>query len=316
MRREFTAISALSMAISFVAAVVLCLQVAQIKSAPEWQISGPTAWAVEIAIFGTAVYAWRSGISLSGWMLGILVLVFLRLALATAAALALNLFQGVTDLTLALDRTATLGPRVCTALFALMIFYPLRVLLPVRSVGKRSTKRFAESAAAVSAAGPRRDGDPALVLVGGDQAIPVWDTRAKGSLGNQPQDLARPLMELEGTVEVPLRPLLAQVPEDLWGENVHDYDESHPVPIPLEVIIPQLREARIVARLGDLHEWLPPGTMRAPLEFDLEREAALVILPLEWIVPQLPPEALELPPPSPPAWAKVSETESVLFATV
>jgi hypothetical protein len=34
------------------------------------------------------------------------------------------------------------------------------------------------------------------------------------------------------------------------------------------------------------------------------------------IVPQLPPEALELPPSSPPVWARVDVEERVVFATV
>jgi len=33
-------------------------------------------------------------------------------------------------------------------------------------------------------------------------------------------------------------------------------------------------------------------------------------------VPALPAEVLELPPPSPPAWAELPDPESVVFATV
>jgi len=316
MRREFTAISAFSMAISFVAAVVLCIQIAQVKSAPEWQISGVTAWVVEVAIFGTAVYAWRQGISLSGWILGICLLVFVRLALATGAALGLALVQNLSDFNVALDRTSALGPRICAALFALMVFYPLRLLLPVRTYSKSRKRRFAESAAVGTAIAIAGEGDPALVLGGGSDTIPIWDTRPKVSVARV-EDSLHPVVELDGTIEVPLRAVLAQIPPDLIGESAHEYDESHPVSIPLDAIVPQLREARIAVRLGSLHDWLPPGTMHAPLEFDVEREASLVLLPLELIVPQLPPEALELPPPSPPAWAKLSgDTEPVVFATI
>jgi hypothetical protein len=322
MRRDFTAISAFSMAISFMAAVVLCIQIAQIKSAPEWEISGITAWVVEVAIFGTAVYAWRQGISLSGWTLGILVLVFIRLSLATSAAVGLALVQNLSDFNSALERTSALGPRVCSALFALMVFYPLRLLLPIRSYRKSRKQRYAESAAVGTAIAIAGEGDPALLVGGPGDAIPVWDARGRGSrtgVGHRAlqEDPLHPVLELEGTVEVPLRILLAQVPPDLLGESAKEYEGSHPVSIPLEVVLPQLREARVAVKLGDLHDWLPPGVMQAPLQFDVEREAALVLLPLELIVPQVPPEALELPPASPPAWAKVGgEAEPVVFATL
>lgn len=94
MRRDFTAISGFSMAISYVAAVVLCLQITQMKAATEWQISGITVWAVSLAIFGTAIYAWRPGISLSGWILGLLVLTLVSLSLTTSTAIVLAFVQG------------------------------------------------------------------------------------------------------------------------------------------------------------------------------------------------------------------------------
>lgn len=317
MRKDFTAISAFSMAISSVAAVVLCLQIAQIKSAPEWQISGATAWVVEVAIFGTAIYAWRRGISLSGWILGIAGLVLVRLIVATTAAAGLMMAQNLRDFTEALNRTSTLGPRICSSLFALMVFYPLRLLLPLKAVRKADRGRFARSAAAMgSSSAAAAEGDPALLLVGGTETIAVWDTRARPAAAGGADRTSHPVVDLDGTIELPLRALLAQIPSDLWGESVSEYGESHPVPVPLDVILPQLKEARIAVRLGALHDWLPPGTMRSPLESDLEREAALVLLPLELIVPQLPPEALELPPPSPPSWARVHDSDAVLFATI
>jgi hypothetical protein len=40
-----------------------------------------------------------------------------------------------------------------------------------------------------------------------------------------------------------------------------------------------------------------------------------VPLPLELVVPRLPPEVLALPEPTPPKWAQVEVAESVTFAT-
>jgi hypothetical protein len=301
------------MAISFVAAVVLCLQITQAKAAPEWQISGLTVWAVSLAIFGTAIYAWRPGISLSGWILGILVLTFVSLSLTTSTAVVLAFMQGGGDFAAAMGRASTLAPRMCAAFFSLMVFYPLRLMLPVRKERRPDRRRFAQSAAANETGGG--DGGPAVLLVGGDQAIPVWDMRKRPAAGRQSSDsLSSP--ELDGSVDIPLDALLAQIPRDLWGDSAEGYSASLPVPVPLEAIVPQLKEARVVMRLAALRELLPPGAMQDLSDTEPDREDGLVLLPLELIVPQLPPEALELPPPSPPAWAKVDEDDSVLFATI
>ena len=318
MRRDFTAISGFSMAISFVAAVVLCLQITQTKAAPEWQISGATVWIVQLAIFGTAVYAWRPGISLSGWMLGILVLIFVSLSLVTTTSLALAFIQGGGDFPTAFGRTASLGPRVCAAFFALMVVYPLRVLLPIRRERPRR-RRFTASDDAAGMVMPGAEGDPAVLLVGGDEAIPVWEPRSRPAGGRgdgESTSISMGGLGLDGTIDLPLHAVLAQVPRELWGGSAQGYDPSHPVPVPLEVVVPQLKDARIVVRLLDLYDWLPPDAVRSPAELGDGKQSEVVLLPLELIVPQLPLEVFELPPATPPAWAHVDENESVLFATI
>lgn len=312
MRRDFTAISGFSMAISFVAAVVLCLQISQTKAAPEWAISGATVWAVELAIFGTAIYAWRPNVSLSGWMLGILSLVLVSLSLTTSTAAVMAFIQGSGDFPIAMARASTMGPRVCAAFFSLMVFYPLRLLLPIRRDRKVNGKRFAKSEAAMASPA---EGDPSVLLVGGDQSIPVWEAKNRPAAERQSGEQFSSV-EIEGSVDLPLDVLLAQIPRDMWGEGAEGYSASLPVPIPLEVIVPQLKEARVVMRIGEVRQLLPPDAMLGSADTDPGREDGLILLPLELIVPQLPPEALELPPPSPPAWANVDEDESVLFATL
>jgi len=311
MRRDFTAISGFSMAISFVAAVVLCLQITQMKAAPEWQIAGATVWIVQLAIFGTAVYAWRPGISLSGWILGILLLILVSLSLTTTTALTLAFLQGVGDFPSAFSRTGSLGPRVCAAFFALMVSYPVRILLPIRRerpIRKRSRDGDAD-------AGIAAGGDPAVLLVGGDQAIPVWDARNR-PVGSSAPSTSISSLELDGTIDLPLGAVLAQVPRELWGDTAGDYASSHLVSVPVEVVVPQLKEARIAIRWLDLYEWLPPGAGRAEPELGHDKRDELVLLPLELVVLQLPPEVFELPEATAPAWAHVDENESVLFATI
>jgi len=314
MRRDFTAISAFSMAISFVAAVVLCLQIAQIKGAPELEIAGPTAWAVELAIFGTAVYAWRPRVTLSGWVLGIATMVLVRVLVATCAGTGLLLVQDTGDIESAIARASTLGPRICASFFSLMVFYPLRVMLPVRTLRRPDRRRFAESAAVTEANGGAED--PAMVLVGGDETIPVWDARRKPPARARPGARPVPQVDLDGSLELPLDAVLAQAPQDLWADSAGKHDPSEPVSIPLQAVVPQLSEARVVFTVADLCQWLPPGVLRAPAEPGPEGDVPVVNLPLELVVPRLPAEALQLPPPSPPAWAEVGDADSVLFATV
>lgn len=317
MRKELSAISAFSMFISFLAAVVICIQVAQMKLAPEWQISGFTTWAVELAIFGAAVYVWRTRVSFLGWMLGVLGLIAVRLGLTTAAATGLAITQELDSFGPAFARASALAPRVCSAFFALMVFYPLREFLPLRTERVRLKRQFADSPAA--ALGERgAEGEPAVVLLGRDEdAIPVWESKPKPAETAATHSVTLPLVDIDGAVEIPLRLLLGQLPAELLSETAREYDESHPVSVPLELVLPQLREARVVLALRDLAECLPPETLKPTALSDPESAKLEVQLPLEEVVPQVPAEALALPSPSLPAWARVTvEVEPVVFATV
>jgi hypothetical protein len=315
MRREFTVISAFSTSISFVAAVVVCLQVAQMTVMPEWQISPATLWALEVAVFGTAVYAWQTGISLGGWLLGITGLVLTQMCVSTVAGLGSVLPQGNFDIALGLSVALQPLPRMCAVAFSLMIFYPLRVFLPLRPVARTpDSTRFANSAAVKSADALGGPGDQPVVLVTGSDKIPVWHN---GAPDGQQHAAAQPLPAAltDRAIALPLGGLLGIVPHELLDRRADKYPDSHPVSVPLEVIFPQLREAQIFVRLSDLRGWLPSGVMKAPGEEGGPGEEASVMLPLELVVSKLPAEALALPPPSPPAWAELEAPEAVSFAT-
>ena len=68
--------------------------------------------------------------------------------------------------------------------------------------------------------------------------------------------------------------------------------------------------------MSDLRPLLPPGVLSESETHGSEGEPTLVCLALEEVVSHLPAEALELPPPSPPAWADLPDPEPVVFATV
>ena len=89
MRNDLTSISVFSMAISFVAAIVVCMQVGQTEALPGWKMPEAIVWSLEVAIFGVAVLAWQPQISLLGWVIGIGALSVLRSAVGLAAAVTL-----------------------------------------------------------------------------------------------------------------------------------------------------------------------------------------------------------------------------------
>ncbi|MDH4179025.1 MAG: hypothetical protein OEV33_00825 [Armatimonadota bacterium] len=316
MPREFTAISALSMVIASVAGTVLCMQVANMEARLEWELSTPVLWGLEAAVFGTAVYAWCSRVSLGGWMLGIAGLSLVRLALTTGAALVLAATRGDEHLFGPIRDASAVAPRMCAFLFSLMVFYPLRTFLPVRRARAGRRRTFSESAAVKSALG---------AVVGSDSDLVIWagsEPRAGGGeksarAATSMLDRAHRPVRMEGAIELPVRLVLAQMPPELVNERAEKISDSHMMSVPLEAILPQLKEARVAFSPAQIREWLPDSARRALTQGDADaEETESVILPLAQIVPQLPQDALALPAPSPPAWANVGDTESVVFATV
>ena len=318
MRKEFTAIGAFSTVLAFTAGAVLCMQISQMEAQPGADISVPVLWAMEAALFGTAVYIWQSQVTVPGWILGIAGLMGLRLALVSVAGLMLAVMQETANVAACLQETSQLLPRICAVVFALMVCYPLRVFLPMRIVEVRRRGRgFADSAAVRSATAGAEEGDRGLLIV---------TVKDRGSAKrNQPRPASAELMpdlmlapEIEGEVELPVSSVLALFPEDILTDKALALSDTGSMAIPLEVIHPQLKEAQVVFSVVDLRSWLPPAIRKALVQSsdsDLESENTLVFLPLELIVPQLPPEAFELTSSSPPPWAEAEAAEGIVFAT-
>jgi len=318
MRQDFTAISAFSTVLAFIAGAVLCMQVSQMEAQAGADISMPVLWAVEAALFGTAVYVWQSRVTVAGWLLGIAGLIGVRVALVSAAGLMSAVMQETANVGVCLEETSQLLPRACAVVFALMVCYPLRVFLPLKAVEiRRRGRGFADSAAVKSATAEADDGDRGLLIV------TVKDRTSTGTKAPRPTSrepipnlMAAP--GLEGEIELPLSTVLALFPEDILTDKALALGDTVSMSIPIDVIHPQLKEAQVVFSMADFRNWLPPVMRKALVQSgdsNIEVENTLVLLPLELIVPQLTPEALELPPPSPPPWAEVGTAESVVFAT-
>ncbi len=314
MRREFTAISAFSMAIALAAGIVLCMQIANLKVQLGWEAPDSVVWALEVVIFGTAVYAWRSTVSLAGWVIGIAGLELVRVAISVGGAGALVANGDYGHLSPAILTTSVLVPRMCAVLFALMVFYPLRMFLPVRSARAVRRRRFSDSAAVKSALGSAVDSDSELVIWAGSEGRAASEERVTRAARNMLETTHRPT-DLEGVVQLPVRAVLAQLPPGLVTDRAQKIDESQMMSIPLGAVLPQLKEARVAFSAAQIYGWLPDFAKKAVTAAADDADES-VALPLALIVPQLPSEALALPPPSPPAWASAEQSEHVVFARV
>ncbi len=318
MRKEFSGIGAVSMVTFFLAATVVCLQLVHSKVLPAWPLPAGVIWMLEIALFGLTVYLWRRAISLGAWLLAIAAGVAVRLGITYASAFAYSLFVPSVSHQWALTEMNATLPRLCTAFFALVVLYPLRSLLPERSSRSKARARSDSPAVAFAfqdAQNKNDAEDPALWFVRGEEKIPVWLDAQRGGGADTLVASSPPTERIEGDVEIPVREILAQIPQEFVSEKADRLDGSEMVPFPLAAILPQLKEARVVVRFDELCERLPDGVIDASETRRLEEaETPLVLLPLELVVPRLPEGVFSLPAPSPPAWAKLELTDKVVFA--
>jgi hypothetical protein len=280
------------------------------------EISGPVLWVVEIALFGTAVFAWRPRASFLGWILGIISLAMVKTAVVSGAALVLSVMRETTNMAPALHQTSALLPRVCAAGFALMVCYPTRIWLPLRETEPRAHK----GGRAGRGRGMSEEDEKGLLIVtvssraGGQDEAPRAELKIHDPLG-----VRSSIALIEGELEIPLSTVLALLPENLVTDRALALADSETMAVPFETILPQLKEAQVVFSVAELRTFIPLAVRKLlvqPADSDIETENGLVSLPLALVVPQLPAEALELPAPSPPAWAKVDAEEHVVFATV
>jgi hypothetical protein len=308
MRKELTAVSALSMLISFVAAIALCIHLAQSRPAIIWEPSGRLLWVVEIAVFGTAVYLWRRGASLESWVLGIAGLMGIRYGLAAFCAAALLQYQPGAEFSKGMSELSALSPRACAIFFSLMISYPLRAYLPLVLLPRRVPE--------APAAAPEALVDSQSTWLVANPEGPAKP--AKPTPWTAEDWVAAPTVpgKFGGSVEVPLRAIVSHIPEHLLTAEARQYPEELPIAIPLFLIGPQLKEARIHVRVDDLRDLLPPQVLAATPPTGSEGEPVVVSLALEDVIPALPAEVLELPPPSPPAWATYPDPDGVVSAAV
>jgi hypothetical protein len=313
MRKEFSAISAFSAIIAFTAGIVLCMQFAQTKIQLGLELPGTVLWAIELGIFGVAVFAWRKRVSFTGWLIGIAVMAVTRIAIVSGAGYTLALVRDSVNVAPMLALTGTTLPRLCAAIFALMICYPMRVLLPLRPT-EAQRKRYADGSAARAGADDELNG---LFIVASKERGGADAPKAELRFHGTGSSTSSSLPYLEGEVVLPLSTVLALMPEHIVTDRALALCESEAVRIPFDIIVPQLREAQVVFSVADLREWIPLSVRKLlvqPVESDIETENGLVALPLRDIIPQIPSEVFLLPAPSLPAWARIETEERLVFA--
>ncbi len=305
MRRGLSTISVFSILVSFCAAVVLCLQTPSLPIHPGWPETALTQWGAELVLFGLALLVGRPNLSLRGWLMGMGTLVAVRVLISATAGYVLAGYQSGPAWAAAVTRLDESAPRLAATVFSLMVTYPLRALIPGRA--SRTLETEPDSG---------RAGETSLWVMQGDQSLRV-NEREEKTTPSAPMvmTIASP-EQYRGSLELPLRVLLAGVPSRWLAPGSGRYTDTEAASVPLSLIVPQLKDARVMLTLDDLRQILPPDLVNFSDRGDSEGEPTVVLLPLEEVISQLPPAALELPPSSPPAWAELPDPESVVFATV
>jgi len=320
MQRRFSATGLITFFFVVGAGVLLTVQLHHLPGAEEWAVPVWLLWLGEICAYLTALLIWTGDASLLSLFLGIAAMFLLRLAIGTGAASVSYLLHPAGNFTTVLGICLSgLLPRICSLVFAIMAFYPLRGLVPRRPtvirLKDRAVKGSSLHSPTLSSSGSRSGvflfGAPGLPAAGNNAR--VSPTPSAPVPGASASPLPAHLQDWE--IHLPLQLIACQLPPGVLRPEVMERLalEKLEVPIPLGVVAPQLKEALIQVSVAALLTFLPKGWADTPAAGGEER----ITLPLEVVVPQLPEEVLRLPAPFPPTWAAaLQEEEKVLFARV
>ena len=318
MQRQLSAVSLFTSLISLAAATLITMQLQQADLAAGWRVPSALLWTLEAAVYAMVVYGWQPSIGAGSWALAVGSLLVVRSLIGVASGFAVIASGSGTVESAIGNALADLPARACGVVFTIMVVYPLRSLLPSRNRLARARLRGREGEGARAASGSGKEGSGVLLLMEGG---PTRRAGKREQLAADARDAAELLAapELEGSVTVPLGALLPQLPQqEEIQATVEGLDRDFPVEVPLQMIVPQLREARLQVTGPELAQILPSrGPWSAFVEYLHSPNAVVFSLPLRVVIPQLPPEALELPAIAPPVWAKLEEEEEkLLFAVV
>lgn len=299
MRRGFSPTSAFGALLVAAGAVLLCTRLAQAQS-PHMPISSFLALALELGIYAALLALFDVPKTVVAYPIGAAVLAAVRwgIVLASAAIITGRSGGDVWQEAASIDRL--LIPRIASMVFAVIILFPLRDVLQVQS-GITEPAAPAEEKAT--------SGSDAMLLFGAGNS----GAGSSGAVGDEESETAEAsamaaeeAAQIEGSIVMPAQAALKNVPQDRVNGQV---DPGLEIDVPLSIIVPQLKEARIMMNVDDLSALLPVGT--------LDAEGPPVELPLDEVVVRLPAEVLERPKATSPAWAHVeAQVEELLFTAV
>jgi hypothetical protein len=317
MQRQLSPVGLFTALISFTAGTLICMQLQQAELVPGWKAPAPLLWTLEAAIFAMIVYGWRPSIDAGSWALTVVGFLAVRNLIGVAGGLAVSVSGGGAAGEAIRSALGDLPTRACAVVFSIMVIYPLRAVLPSRA--RLARARLREGSAEEAAARRGEPGSGLLLLMEGEgRGKP--EKREAAASAPEGAGGAFAVPELEGGIVVPLGALLPQLPQQAKAETrAQGLDPDLAVEVPFRLILPQLREARLQLSASELAELLPSGGAWSGFREYLRAPGGPAFtLPLQIVIPQLPPEALELPPLAVPGWAKLEEgeKEELLFAVV
>jgi len=291
-------------------------------------IPSPLLWVGEILAYITMLFVWIPRIAPLSIVSGMLGIFIMRLVIGSAAGVGYSFLSPGGDVELSIIHSLTDWlPRTSSIVFAILAFYPMRILLSSRPSTTKPTSQMQTPAvnttgsevSAKSKASQAKPESTFLFGVGGAAASAGGNGSSgksgaqHGSINDDTPPLTLPEHLKDTYIEVPLAAISDQLPSGILKADIIETAQQTAmlVEVPLSTIAPQLKEAQVLVTAASLISFMPKSWLDATEIKGDEK----VVLPLEKIIPQIPVELFELPPTTPFSWAvDMDNEEQILFA--
>jgi hypothetical protein len=335
MQKQFSTSGLLTLLVVILAGALVAARLNHIVNADDLRIPSIILWAGEIFLYLTVLFVWAPNIAPAFAGLGLGGMLVLRLLIGVMAGTVTVLVDARSANSGFSTCLSSTMPRLCSMVFAVLAFYPLRIFLGRRtSAGKdnrtaktrtpKSSARNDQDIPVTPAVSAAKSANVVYGTPGAPAAAPNQTAQKKSGVMDfmaAPQSAAKaaPMVlpsHLEGyMLHIPMQVIASQLPDGSLRAEIADHiaKDNPDFELPLEMIAPQLKEALVQLSIPALLDLLPNTWVDA---VDIETEDKIT-LPLEVVIPQVPEEVFALPAPNPPTWANLpKEEERILFAQV
>lgn len=303
MRRGFSPTSAFGALLVGAGAVLLCSRLAQSQS-PQLPISWWLTLALELGVYAALLALFDVPKSLIAYPVGALLLAAVRWGIMLASAGIVTASSGTDLWQEAKAMDGLLIPRLAAMAFAVIAVLPLRDVLQVQR-GEAQPPTLRQEREASDSEATLLFGSGSLTA-GAGLGTAVQDEDGDGPAAGILDNSVEETVEIEGSMLLPCEVALKNVPAERLNGQI---EPGTQIEVPLRLIVPQLKEARVLIDMEELAAQLPLGL--------LDRDGPAVELPLNEVVSRLPAEVLQRPKATPPAWAQVDvQVEESLFTAV